>query len=438
MATTTAFRASILHCLADPAGETEHDKTSAVEYFDDGLLIVEKGLVREAGPAESLLSGLSEDIEVVDYRDKLIIPGMIDCHVHFPQIDIIASYGEQLLDWLDRYAYPEEQKFADPHHAQEVAEFFVDELLRNGTTTALVFATVHPQSVDALFNKALQKNMRLISGKVLMNKNCPEELSDDVQSGYEDSFRLIEKWRGKGRLDYAITPRFALTSSEGQLAEAGRLASEHADVYVHTHLAEHNEEVSLIAKQFAWGRSYLDVYDHFGLLRERSVFAHCLYLDEQDRKSLADKGGSMAFCPTSNLFLGSGLFDLRSARAKKIRIGLGTDVGGGTSLNLLRTASEAYKVLHLQDQALPPFDAFYLVTLGAAKALYLEDKIGNFEAGKEADFVVLDSLATSITARRLATSDNVADKLFTMIMLGDDRCVAATYLMGKLAHRADH
>lgn len=434
---TTAFRASILHCLADPGGATDHNKTSAVEYLDDGLLIVENGYVHETGEAEALLPGLSEDVEVVEHRDKLIIPGMIDCHVHFPQIDIIASYGEQLLDWLNRYAYPVEQKFADAAHAAEVADFFVDELLRNGTTTALVFATVHPQSVDAIFDKALQQNMRLLAGKVLMDKNCPEELRDDPQSGYTDSLALINKWHGKGRLSYAITPRFAVTSSEDQLAEAGRLASEHPDVYVHTHLAENDDEVELIAKQFPWSVSYLDVYEHFGLVRERSVFAHCLHLDDRDRKSLSEHGGAIAFCPTSNLFLGSGLFDLRSANDKGIRVGLGTDVGGGTSLSVLRTASEAYKVLHLRGQTLPPFDALYLATLGAARALYLEDKIGNFEPGKEADFVVLDSRATSITARRLSKSDDVAEKLFALIMLGDDRSVVATYLMGKLAHSVE-
>ena len=434
---TTAFRASILHCLADPGGATDHNKSSAVEYIDDGLLIVGNGHVHETGEAEALLPGLPGDVELVEHRDKLIIPGMIDCHVHFPQIDIIASYGEQLLDWLNRYAYPVEQKFADAAHAAEVADFFVDELLRNGTTTALVFATVHPQSVDAIFDKALKQNMRLLAGKVLMDKNCPEELRDDPQSGYTDSLALIDKWHGKGRLSYAITPRFAVTSSEDQLAEAGRLASEHPEVYVHTHLAENGDEVELIAKQFPWSASYLDVYEHFGLVRERSVFAHCLHFDDRDRKTLSEHGGAIAFCPTSNLFLGSGLFDLRSANDKGIRVGLGTDVGGGTSLSVLRTASDAYKVLHLQGQALPPFDALYMATLGAARALYLEDKIGNFEPGKEADFVVLDSRATSITARRLSKSDDVAEKLFALILLGDDRSVVATYLMGKLAHSVE-
>ncbi|MFQ5982120.1 MAG: guanine deaminase [Woeseiaceae bacterium] len=437
MAKTSAFRASILHCLADPGGVTDQSRSSALEYFDDGLLIVDNGRVRETGDAGALLPKLSDDVRVVDHRDKLIIPGMIDCHVHFPQVDIIASYGERLLDWLREYAYPAERGFADADHAAEVADFFVGELLRNGTTTALVFATVHPQSADAIFDKALNRNMRLAAGKVLMDKNCPEDLRDDAQSAYADSLALIEKWHGKGRLSYAITPRFAVTSSEGQLAEAGRLASEHPDVYVHTHLAENDDEVELIAKQFSWSRSYLDVYEHFGLLRERSVFAHCLHLDDRDRKSMADAGGAIAFCPTSNLFLGSGLFDLRQAEDNKIRVGLGTDVGGGTSLSVLRTASEAYKVLHLQDQALPPFKALYLATLGAAEALYLDDKIGNFEPGKEADFVVLDAAATSITSRRLGRSKDIAEKLFALMVLGDDRCVTATYLMGRLAHGSE-
>ena len=427
---TTAFRASILHCLADPGGATDHNKSSAVEYIDDGLLIVGNGHVHETGEAEALLPGLPGDVELVEHRDKLIIPGMIDCHVHFPQIDIIASYGEQLLDWLNRYAYPVEQKFADAAHAAEVADFFVDELLRNGTTTALVFATVHPQSVDAIFDKALKRNMRLLAGKVLMDKNCPEELRDDPQSGYTDSLALIDKWHGKGRLSYAITPRFAVTSSEDQLAEAGRLASEHPEVYVHTHLAENGDEVELIAKQFPWSASYLDVYEHFGLVRERSVFAHCLHFDDRDRKTLSDHGGAIAFCPTSNLFLGSGLFDLRSANDKGIRVGLGTDVGGGTSLSVLRTASDAYKVLHLQGQSLPASRAIFLATLGAAAALGLDDKIGNLEPGKEADFIVVDAHASSATSRRAQTTSSIDELLFSLIFLGDDRNISATYIQG--------
>lgn len=429
--TETAYRSSFFHCLSDPG---PHSNEQAVEYLDDGLLIVKDGSVEALGKAADLMPGLSENIEQVDLRGKLIVPGFVDCHVHYPQVDIIASYGEQLLDWLNKYAYPVEQQFSDPAHAQEVAEFFADELLRNGTTTALVFATVHPASVDAIFEAAKKRNMRLIAGKVLMDCNCPDELRDTAESGYKDSKALIEKWHGTGRLSYAITPRFALTSSEEQLAAAGRLASEYPDVFVHTHLAENTEEVDLIAQQFPSSRSYLDVYDRHDLVRERSVFAHCLYLDDQDRSTMAAKNASIAFCPTSNLFLGSGLFDFQSAHDSNIKIGIGSDVGGGTSLNQLRTLSEAYKVLHLQDQSLPAFSAFYLATLGGAEALGLDNKIGNFERGKEADFIVLDSAPASITRRRLASTDDVAEKLFALMMLGDDRAVCATYLAGRQAY----
>lgn len=424
-----ALRASIMHCLADP-GEASH--ASAYESFDDGLLVIDAGKVVAAGDAAQLLNELPRDIAVLDYSGKLIVPGFIDCHVHFPQLDIIGSYGAQLLDWLNQYAYPAEAKYSDPEYAREVASVFVEELLANGTTTALVFGTVHAHSVDAIFEAAEAKQMRLIAGKVLMDSNCPEALQDDAETGYSDSKALIERWHGKGRLGYAITPRFALTSSSEQLAAAGRLASEYPDVWIHTHLAENMEEVEEIARLFPDSRSYLDVYERHDLLRERSVFAHCLHMDAQDKASMAANGGAAAFCPTSNLFLGSGLFDLRAMREAGVRCGLGTDVGGGTSLALLKTASEAYKVLHLQDQALPAMRALYLATLGAAEALCLDDKIGNFEVGKEADFVVLDFDASRLTARRTAAAATMEEKLFALITLADDRNVAATYVNGEV------
>ena len=423
-----AFRGSLLHCLADPGEDSD---PSAWAYDDDGLLVVDEGRVVAAGDAGPLLETLPAGVEVTDYRGRLIVPGFIDCHVHFPQLDIVGSFGAQLLDWLKQYAYPAETRFADSDHAREVAAAFIDELLRNGTTTALVFGTVHPHSADAIFEAAEAKGMRLIAGKVLMDSNCPDELRDDPESAYADSKALIERWHGKGRLGYAITPRFALTSSEAQLEAAGRLAGEYPEVWVHTHLAENHEEVEEIARQFPDSRSYLDVYDRFGLLRERSVFAHCLHMDDTDRALMARKGGAAAFCPTSNLFLGSGLFRLGAMRAAGIRCGLGTDVGGGTSLSLLRTASEAYKVLHLQDQALPAMQALYLATLGAAETLDLDQQIGNFKPGKEADFVVLDFEGSSITARRTAAAGTIEEKLFALMTLGDDRNIAATYVFGR-------
>jgi guanine deaminase len=422
-----ALRASILHCLVDP-GDESHPET--FEYFDDGLLIIDHGNVVAAGNADSLFGNLPADTRLTDYSGKLIVPGFIDCHVHFPQLDIIGSFGAQLLDWLNQYAFPVEEKFADPEHAREVAGAFIDELLRNGTTTALVFGTVHAHSADAIFEAAEARDMRLIAGKVLMDSNCPEALRDDPQSGYDDSKALIERWHGRGRLGYAITPRFALTSSPEQLTAAGKLAREYPDVWIHTHLAENMEEVEEIARLFPESRSYLDVYDEFELLRERAVFAHCLHMDDEDRSRMASKGGAAAFCPTSNLFLGSGLFDLASMRAAGIRCGLGTDVGGGTSLSLLNTASEAYKVLHLRDQPLQAMRALYLATLGAAEALYLDDKIGNFEKGKEADFVVLDFAGSSLTARRTAAAGTIEEKLFALMTLADDRNIDSTWVRG--------
>jgi guanine deaminase len=413
----TAFRGSVLHCLADPG---EQDDESAVAWLEDGLLVVEDGLIAELGEADMLLGALSGDTRVEDFSGKLIVPGLIDCHVHYPQIDVIGSYGEELLDWLHRYAFPMEMRFADETYAREVAAVFVDEILKNGTTTALVFGTVHAHSADAIFEAAAAKNMRLIAGKVLMDSNCPEELRDSAATGYDDSKQLIERWHGKGRLGYAITPRFALTSSEAQLEAAGRLAAEYPDVWVHTHLAENHDEVEQISRLFPWSSSYLDVYDRFGLVRERSVFAHCLHLQDEECRLMAES------CPTSNMFLGSGLFDLRRLRQQQVRVGLGTDVGGGTSLSLLKTMREAYKVLHLQQQPLPPARALYLATLGAAEALYLEDRIGNFETGKEADFIVLDPRGTSISAHRTELASSLAELLFALIVLGDDRNVAAT------------
>jgi len=421
----------MVHCLEDPG---EHSRASAYEYFADGLLIVDDGRVEAAGDAETLLPGLDENVRVTEFPDKLIVPGFIDCHVHFPQLDIIGSFGEQLLDWLNRYAYPAEERFANVEYAREVAVAFVDQLLVNGTTTALVFGTVHPHSAEAIFEAAAAREMRLIAGKVLMDRNCPATLRDDAASAYRDSKQLLEKWHNNGRLGYAITPRFALTSSEEQLRAAGKLAAEYPDCWIHTHLAENKSEVDEIARLFPARRSYLDVYDNFGLLRERAVFAHCLYMDDSDRSSMAGAGGAAAFCPTSNLFLGSGLFDLTAMRDASVRCGLGTDVGAGTSLSLLRTASEAYKVLHLQGHALPAMRALFLATLGAAEALYLDDRIGNFLPGKEADFVVLDPAGSTLTARRTAATDTIEEALFALLTLADDRHVAATYVNGLAQH----
>ena len=425
-----AFRARLFHCVDDPGSE---GNPAACEYFEDGLLVVRDGEIAAIGDAENLLRNLEPGVDIEDYSGKLILPGLIDSHVHFAQLDIIASYGAQLLDWLQQYAYVEEQRFASREYAATVANAFLDELLKNGTTSALVFATVFPQSADAFFEAAAARGMRLVAGKVLMDRNCPAELCDDAATAYAESEALIERWHGHGRLGYAITPRFALTSTAAQLQAAGKLAADYPDTWIHTHLAENTAEVEEIAELFPDRRSYLDVYDHFGLLRDRSVFAHCLHLDDADRKLLAARGGSVAFCPTSNLFLGSGLFDLQSMADAGIPVGLATDVGGGTSLSMLRTMGEAYKVLQLRQQSLPATRALYLGTLGAARALGLDEHIGNFAIGKEADFIVVDPTASSISARRAAAANSVDELLFSLLFLGDDRNIAATYLQGSVA-----
>jgi len=431
-ADSTAFRGSVLHFLGDPGEASE--PTGSYEYFEDGLLVVRDGHVVEAGPASEVLPRLPAGTEVVDRTGKLILPGFVDCHIHYSQTDVIASYGEQLLEWLERYTFPAERRFADAAHARESADFFLDECLRNGTTTALVLGTVHAQSVDSFFEAARARRMRMVAGKVLMDRNCPESLRDTPESAYAQSKALIERWHGRDRLHYAITPRFAPTSSEAQLERAGALADEFPDVYVHTHLAENRKEVAWVRDLFPWARSYLDVYARFSLVRPRSVFAHCLHLDEEDLELLAEQRATAAFCPTSNLFLGSGLFDLRRMRQAEVTVGVATDVGGGTSFSMLRTLAEGYKVAQLADQPLSAYRAFYLATLGGAQGLRLDDRIGSFAPGKEADFVVIEPAATPLAARRHARTETLEERLFMTMVLGDDRFIAETYVLGERVH----
>lgn len=424
----TAFRASILHFLADPGAD---DAAQFWQYFDDGLLLVEHGKVKTVGPAADLLATLAADTRIIDHTGKLIVPGFVDAHIHYPQVDIIASPGKQLLGWLEDYTFPAERRFADAVHARETADFFLDELLRNGTTTALVLCTVHKQSADVFFEAAAAKTMRMIAGKVLMDRHCPDYLRDSPESAYADSAELIEKWHGRERQHYAITPRFAITSSDRQLELAGKLAREHPTVRIHSHIAENTNEVAWIRELFPACRSYLDVYDHFGLLREHTILAHCIHLDDSDRRRMAAAGAAAAFCPTSNLFLGSGLFDIAATDSAGLPFAIATDVGGGTSFSMLRTLSEAYKVAQMRGHFLSPLRAFYLATLAGAKALGLADCIGNFMPGKEADFVVLDMASTPLAARRMAHTRTLQERLFALIMLGDDRAVSETYVLGR-------
>ncbi|MDB9313007.1 guanine deaminase [Spirulina sp. CS-785/01] len=429
-----AFRGAFLDFLADPFFVPE---TEAVRYLPDGLLVLENGIIRDFGDYSELTHKYPQ-ISVTDYTNKILMPGFVDTHIHFPQTEIIASYGEQLLEWLNKYTFPTEAKFKDWDYGRQVARFFLEELIRNGTTTALVFATVHPESVEAFFTEAQARNLRMIAGKVMMNRHGPNNICDTVESSYQDSKRLIEKWHKKGRLLYAITPRFAITSTEEQLKIAGQLLQEFPDVYLQTHLSENLAEIEWVKELFPNCENYLAVYDQAGLVQEKAVFAHGIHLTEEEFARLSEAKAAIAFCPTSNLFLGSGLFNLAQAKSPEtpVKVGLGTDVGGGTSFSMFQTANEAYKVAQLRQQNLSPLQALFLATLGGAQALALEEKIGNFETGKEADFIVVDHQATPLLAFRNRdtlppTVAELAEHLFALLILGDDRAITATYIMGE-------
>lgn len=429
------IRGAFVDFIEDPFYKPE---VESVRYLPDGLLVVESGKIKAFGSYESLEAQYGTTITAT-YPEQLILPGFIDLHVHYPQTEMIAAYGEQLLEWLNKYTFPTERKFRDPNYARQIAAFFLDELLRNGTTTAGIFTTIFPESVEVLFEEAERRQMRLLAGQVLMNRNAPEFLLNQTQSAYHQVREQIQTWHGRGRLLYALTPRFAITSTPEELQWVGELKAEFPDLYIQTHLAENPKEIEFTQTLFPDHRDYLEIYEQYGLVKDRSIFAHCIYLEDSAFARLSEAEASIAFCPTSNLFLGSGLFKLHQAKSPEhnLRVGLATDVGAGTSLSLLQTMGEAYKVSHLQGQSLSAFKAFYLATLGGAKALFLDQQIGNFEIGKEADFVVLDGRATSLMALRNPNPtprslDELSDYLFGTMVLGDDRAIQATYVDGCL------
>lgn len=405
-----------------------------VRYLEDGVLITEQGKIRWFGTWNDAQDHLPANVDIQHYPEQLIIPGMIDTHIHFPQTEMVGAYGEQLLSWLNTYTFPTEIQFKDKAYASEIAKFFVNELLKNGTTTALVFCTVHPESVDALFEAAEQHQMRLIAGKVMMDRHAPEALCDSADSSYDDSKALIEKWHGQGRALYAITPRFAPTSTPEQLERAGQLKAEYPDVYVHTHLSENKDEIAWVKDLFPKQNGYLDVYHHYGLTGQRSVFAHCVHLKDAEWQCMHETDSAIAFCPTSNLFLGSGLFPLNKTWQQQVKVGLGTDIGAGTSFSLLQTVNEAYKVQQLQGDKLSAYESLYHATLGGAKALDLDEKLGNFNIGKEADFVVLNLQPTALQQLRQSRAKSLEDSLFALFTMGDDRNVEATYIYGQKAY----
>ena len=430
MSDVRAYRAALVHCLDDPS----RAGPDAVVHHADGLLLVEDGHIAACGAWSDLSPGLKNDTPVEHLPDRLLSPGFIDTHIHFPQIDMIASFSGQLLTWLEDKTFPAERAFADKVHADGAAKAFLDELLRNGTTTAMVFGSAHRASVDALFEAALARNMRLIAGKSLMDLG-PDGLKDTAETGRAETESLIRDWSRRGRLGYAVTPRFALSSSREQLTCAGDILRAHDHVWMQTHLAENPREVAAVADAFPQARDYLDVYDQHGLVTDRSVFAHCIHMTDRSLHRMADAGAAISHCPTSNLFLGSGLFDLARAEGHGVTVGLGTDVGAGTSFSMLTTAARACDVAQMKGRPLDPLRAYYLATRGGARALGLDDRIGSFTVGCEADFVALDTAATPLLARRLAGVGDIREILFALMVLGDDRVVADAWLAGVRAHR---
>jgi guanine deaminase len=436
--TRLAIRADLLDFTAAPPwGSTGLD---GVRWRPDHWLLIDKGRIAGALPGDQ---PPGEDWPREDQRGRLLMPGFIDTHVHCPQLDVIASHGTSLLDWLETYTFPAERRFADPAVAAEGAARFLDALLAHGTTAAVVFPTVHAVSADALLAAAAQRGMRLIAGKVLMDRHAPDGLRDDVSTAERDCEALIQRWHGQGRNAYAVTVRFAVTSTPPQLAMAGGLLARHAGLYLQTHVAENRDEVRWVARLFPHARSYLDVYDQAGLLNERAVLAHGIWLDAQDRARLRDSGAQIAFCPSSNLFLGSGLFDWPAAIAAGHQVSLATDVGGGTSLSMLRTAADAYKVVALQGGQLSAWTALHAATLGAAQALGLAHEIGHLGTGAVADLALWDWAVGPVAHHRDAVArgqvaglprQELHARVFAWMLLGDERNLRQTFVAGRRLH----
>ncbi|MGC1779982.1 MAG: guanine deaminase [Xanthobacteraceae bacterium] len=425
---TRAIRGRLLTFLRAPEGAND---SGSYRYIPDGIVLVRDGRIDAVAPAAELASRLPPAIPIDRYPDALILPGFIDTHIHFPQTQVIASYGAQLLEWLEKYTFVEEQKFGDPAHAARIAEFFLDELARNGTTTAVAYCSAHPDSADALFTAASRRGVGVIAGTAIMNRNGPDGLLEPARDAIAASRQLIRHWHRNGRLRYAITPRFAITSTDEQLAAAGALLEEFPTVLMQTHLAENHDEIAAVRRLFPKDPSYTAVYARFGLLGPRSLMGHCIHLDDGEVALLADSRSVAVFCPTSNLFIGSGLFNYERLAKSGVRIALATDVGGGTSYSMLRTSAEAYKVMQLQGQTLPALVAFDLMTRGNAAAIGLENEIGAIAGGHFADLVVLDARATPAMAHRMEVARGLEDELFVLVTMGDDRAVRQTYVAGR-------
>ncbi len=408
-------------------------------YEADAVVAMAEGRIVAFGPAVQVLPTLPPGTSVTRYDRALLTAGFVDAHVHYPQLPIIGAGGKPLLDWLANYTFPAEERYADTDYAREVARVYFRENLRNGITTASVFCTVHPGSVDALMAEAAALDLCTIAGKVLMDRHAPAALLDTAQRGYDESKALIGRWHGKGRLRYAVTPRFAVTSTPGQLDAASALVREHPGVHVQSHVSENLAEVALVASLFPRASSYLDVYARHGLTGPRTIYGHGVHLAERDFAFLHETGTALAHCPTSNNFLGSGLFPLALASKpeRPVRVGLATDLGGGTSFSVLRTMQAAYEVAQLSDAPLAPSCALYLATRGAARALYLDERVGSLGPGMDADVVVLDLASTPLLAMRMEHVRDIDEALAVQMALGDDRAIRATYVAGRCRYDRD-
>lgn len=412
---------------ADPFQVPVND---ACTHTRHGAVLIENGVITAVGEADQLRAA-HPHVAVTDYGQHLITAGFVDAHVHYPQTAIIASWGKRLIDWLNTYTFPEETRFSDPAYADEIANRYLDLTAANGTTTVASFCTTHPTSVDALFTAAEARNMRTVAGKTCMDRNAPDGLRDTAQSAYDDSRALLEKWHGRGRATYAITPRFSPTSTPEQLEALGALWAQNPDCLMQTHLSEQVDEIEWVEGLFPDARDYLDTYEQFGLLGERGLYGHAIHLKPRERDRLREVNAALIHCPTSNTFIGSGLFDMGGLMAAGHRIGLATDTGGGSSFSMLRTMAAAYEVGQLSGTSLHPAQLYWLATAGSARALHMDDKIGNLAVGHEADLVVLDLESTAAISQSTARAEDIWQSLFPTIMMGDDRAISDVWIAGR-------
>ena len=428
-ASRTVLRGQVLSFIDDPFIV---DSSMAYRHFSEGVVILRDGLIEAVGNAADLSEQITDADEVHDHGDNLIMAGFIDTHVHYPQIGIIGSYGTQLIEWLNTYTFPEEGRFDDAEYAREAANTFVDQCLINGISTASVFCTVHEQSVDALFEATDRIGMRMLAGKVLMDRNAPDFLTDTPETAYDQSKALIERWHEHNRCLYAITPRFAPTSTHEQLEIVRTLMREHPTAWMQTHTSENKGEIAWVAELFPDCPDYIGVYEKYDMLGPRSVLGHAIHLSEREWAVLSESETAVSHCPTSNLFIGSGFFDFTRPQSmeRPVRFGLGTDVGGGSSFSMFQTMKTAYEVAQVHGNNLDAFQAFYMATTGGARSLGLDGQIGNLKAGLEADLVVIDLQSTPLIRHRMQRVETLQEALFAQMTLADDRAIAATYVNG--------